>query len=223
MTTQTKPVHEPTTFEKAEDIYNKYNKFIIAGLVVIVLIVGFFVYRSWNADQQEKKAQPLMAAPQSFFGIDSFRLALQGTGQNMGFLGIIDKYPLSNSANLAHYYAGVSYLQLGDYQNAIDHLEDFDTDSDIIGSRAYEALGHAYAELNKTDEAAKYYKKAANNIEDKMFTPYYLKEAGDYLMSIGKYNEAEEIYIRIQKEYPTSREGENISKVLEYVKYKKES
>lgn len=219
MATETQ-VQETSTFEKAEDLYKKYNKFIIGGLILIVLVVAFFVYRGYRLDQKEEAAKPLMGVPQSYFAVDSFRLALFGDGQNVGFVTIADKYSGSQSANLANYYAGISFLQIGDFQKAIDHLEDFDSDSDIIGARAYFAMGHAYAELNNMDKAGSMYEKAANTVDDELFTPYYLKEAGDFYLSQNNFAEALNMYQRIKDEFPNSREGEQIDQAIAYAETK---
>ena len=52
---------------------------------------------------------------QQAFAIDSLDQALYGTDVSYGFLDIIDEYGITESANLAHYYAGISYLRLGQY------------------------------------------------------------------------------------------------------------
>ncbi|MFX5999199.1 hypothetical protein ABTF05_22725, partial [Acinetobacter baumannii] len=66
---------------------------------------------------------------QQYFAIDSLNLVLNGDGQNKGALYVIKNYGGTKAANLAHYYAGVSYLKLGDFNNAVKYLKDFSTDA----------------------------------------------------------------------------------------------
>ena len=47
-------------------------------------------------------------------------LALNGGEGKYGMLDIINEYGGSPAANLANYYAGMSYLNLKDYQNAVN-------------------------------------------------------------------------------------------------------
>ena len=161
-----------------------------------------------------------MSYPQEYFRIDSFALALNGDGANPGFLDIIDEYPASTSANLAHFYAGVAYMKLGDMQSAIDYLEDFDPESDLLEARKYEMLGHAYSQLGESSKAAKYYEKAAFAVDHDFFTPYYLQLAGDYYLDLGEYKKAEKMYREIEKKYPLSAQGREIEKYLKLVETK---
>ena len=45
--------------------------------------------------------------------------------QYLGFIDIADDYSSTKAGKLANYYAGLSYLYLGEFENAIDYLEDF--------------------------------------------------------------------------------------------------
>lgn len=213
--------HEAGPLQQAEEFYQKHNKVIIAVGSIVLLLIIFFVYKNYRAGQQEKQAAPLMSAPQNYFAADSFRLALYGDGINDGFLAIADDYGKSKSGNLAKYYSGVCFLQLGDFQSTIDYLKKYKTSSDIIGARANELLGHAYAELSETSKAAKHYTKAANMIDDKYLTPYYMQLAGDYYVSLNDYDKALSLFEQLKSEYPLSSEGQNIDRYIEFVKNKK--
>ena len=56
--------------------------------------------------ENEAKAQMWMA--EQYFERDSFNLALNGDGNYLGFLDIIEEYGITKSANLANYYYGRS-------------------------------------------------------------------------------------------------------------------
>jgi tetratricopeptide (TPR) repeat protein len=210
--------HESNILEQAEAFYEKNKNIVLGGAALIVIIIAFFIYRGNQKTSQENEALPLMALPEQYFAIDSFNLALYGDGLNPGFLQIIDDYGRSSSAELAKYYAGVSFMNLNDYQNAINYLESFSTGSDYVQARAYEVLGHAYAQMNDMDNAIRNYKKAANQMDDKFFTPYYLQELGDALMSQQQYEEALSYYNKIKEDYPESKEGSSIDGFIQFAK-----
>ena len=210
----------PQGYEKAQEFYEKNKNVILGAGVVVLLVIAFFVYRVVQKGQQEKDAAPMMAMPQNYFAQDSFRLALYGDGLNAGFLEIIDEYGRSASANLARFYAGVSFLQLGDPAQAIDFLEDHSASSDMLKARKLEVLGHAYAETNDMDKAAKLYTRAADAIDNSFFTPYYLMNAADAQVHLGNYEEALKLYERIKKEYPNSNEAQSIEKYISYARIK---
>ena len=52
-------------------------------------------------------------------------LALNGSGGKFGMLDITKEYKGTPAANLANYYAGLAYLNLKDYKNAVTYLDDF--------------------------------------------------------------------------------------------------
>ena len=61
-----------------------------------------------------------MYAIRSYYEKDSFNLAINGDGTNPGFLDIIEDYSATPAGNLANYYVGVSYLHLGQYEDALE-------------------------------------------------------------------------------------------------------
>jgi len=53
-------------------------------------------------------------------------------------------------------------LKKGEYEKAIDYLEDFSSNDQIIGPMATMAIGDAYMELKQTDKAIDYYLEGAD-------------------------------------------------------------
>lgn len=115
---------------------------------------------------------------EQYFAKDSFNLALNGDGNYLGFLDIIEEYSITKSANLANYYTGISYLHLGQYENAIEYLKQFESNDKMIAPIAYGAIGDAYVELENTDEALVFYKKAVTSSENDFTAPIYLMKIG---------------------------------------------
>ena len=90
---------------------------------------------------------------EEYFRMDSVQLALNGDGTNPGFVKIISNYGGTKPGKLAKFYAGASYLKMGDFPNAIKYLKDFSTSDKLVGIRAAGLLGDAYAETGKKKEA----------------------------------------------------------------------
>ena len=112
---------------KSEKFIEKNQKIltiIIGSAVVIVL--GIFAFQKLYIAPREKAAQGSIFAAQKYFEQDSLKKALDGDGQNLGFLDIIDEYSMSKSANLAKYYSGIIYLKQGKFEDAITYLKKFD-------------------------------------------------------------------------------------------------
>lgn len=196
---------------------NKRSLSIIAG-AIILLVGGYIAYLNLIVAPEEKEAQSQMFVAENYFSKDSMNLAIKGDGNYPGFEDIIDKYGVTQSANLSHYYLGMAYLHKEEYEKAIEALEDYDADDHLTGSLALGAIGDAYMELNKTDDAISYYLKAAEKEENKFTTPVFLMKAGVAYESDQKYEDAIKQFERIKKEYPEALESRDIGKYITHAK-----
>ena len=134
--------------------------YIIVGIVVVV--GGYIGFKKLYVAPRELSAQSEMFMAEKYFEKDSFRLALDGDGNYPGFLDIIDDYGSTKSANLSKYYAGISFIKLGDFESAIEYLSDYKLNDNVVGSLSLGLTGDAYLELGENEQAVKYYLRAAN-------------------------------------------------------------
>lgn len=202
------------TLENVEAFYEKNKKPITIAVVAVVAIVAIVLgYKYYNSSRDTKAAAKAFYA-QQYFMSDSSQLALKGDGQHYGFLKVIKEFGGTKTANLARYYAGVSYMKLGDPKNAVKQLEDFDGKGTLVGSAAHGLLGNAYMELNKTDKAIDEYQKATENEKDIVQTPMYLFNLAAAYELAKKPEEAKKAYIRIRDEYPTSMQARDIDRYI---------
>ncbi len=183
-------------------------------LAIVAIIGGYLAYQKFYVQGLEKKAQAEMFAAERYFELDSFNLALNGDGINQGVLYIIDEYGVTKSANLSHYYAGISYLHLGNFEKAIEYLKGFDSKDVILSALATGAIGDAYVELGDLDEALSFYLKATKINANEFTTPLFLKKAALIHEEKGDFKGALELYTKIKKEYHTSREANDIDKYI---------
>ncbi|MDR2126062.1 MAG: tetratricopeptide repeat protein [Prevotellaceae bacterium] len=194
----------------------KIIRIITLAVVAVVAILGY-VYLI--AKPRETAAQEQISAAQRYFEIDSLNLALNGDGINLGFNEIIEEYGSTKAGKLAHFYAGVCNLHMGNFEEAISLLKDFDGQDEILQARAYCGIGDAYVELAQFDDAVAYFMKAANYRENN-FSAAYLMKAGLVYEQLGKYAEAMETYKKIKTHYSKTTEAQEIDKYIERTKIK---
>lgn len=207
---------------KTEQYIEKNQKKLTIVALVIVLIVGAVILYKWfYLAPMEKEAQTLIFPAENYFERDSFNLVLNGDGNNPGVLEIIDNFGSTRTANLAHYYAGISYRQLGQYEEAIKHLKKFSTSERMVGSIALGAIGDCYVELEKYEEAAKYYVKAAKKGDNDFSTPMYLMKAAMVYEEMNNFNEALAMYNEVKSRFPKSTEARDIEKHITNAELKK--
>ena len=204
------------TNDRFQNFWTKNSKFIVYGFAAVILLVGgYIVYQNYVKGPEEQKASEAMWRAEEFYRTDSVRLALNGSGANQGFLRIISKYGGTKAGNLARFYAGSCYMKLGDFNNAIKHLKEFSTDDELLKVRTAGLLGDAYAETGKKNEAVENYKKAGTIFaDDNINSPEYLFRAGLMYETMGKNQEAIEMYNAIKQKYPTTQRGMEIDKYL---------
>jgi len=199
-----------------ESFLDKYqDKLLMVVGAVMILIAGYFTYKYLMLAPKEKDAVAEMAQAELQFQKDSFTLALDNPGEGyMGFLDIIDEYSGTKAANMSKYYAGISYLNLGMFEPAIEYLKDHDENELLTAITKYGALGDAYSELNDMESAKTYYQKAVDQKANELLTPYYLKKLGMLYRAESKYSEANKYFKRIKEEFPKSTEALDIDKFI---------
>jgi tetratricopeptide (TPR) repeat protein len=200
---------------KAEQFLESYQKQIVWAVGIILgIVVLYIAFQRYYLDKKTVEAAEQMFPAEQLFENEEWSRALEGDGNNPGFIEIIDDYVFTPSARLAKYYAGICYLRLGDYEEAINYLSKFSSKDVILSNMALGSIGDAYAELGNTDKAIAFYKKAANNRKNDFTSPLYLLRAGLLLEQQKEFKAAGELYEIIKKEYPNTTEGRNISKYI---------
>lgn len=200
---------------KSEQFIEDNQKIItyIVGAIVIV-VAGYLSLNKFIIQPRENEAQSQMFMAENYFEKDSFNLALNGDGNYLGFLDIIDDYSMTKTGKLARYYAGISYLRLGEYNEAIDYLGRFKTKNIVLGPVKEGSMGDAYLQLGEKDKALNHYLKAVKMSENEFTAPIYLMKAGNLLEQDGQHDKALQNYKTIKEKYPDTTEGRNVEKYI---------
>jgi tetratricopeptide (TPR) repeat protein len=199
--------------EGAETWMERHPK-LVGGIAIAIalVVVGYFGFTYYKSNL-EAEAQKEMFQAIYYFEADSLNLALNGDGNNLGFIDIIDEYGITDAANLAHFYAGVSFLKQGNFEAARLYLSDFSSNDLLIQARAYSLIGDAYMEEQNYKEAAAYYEKAANYKPNKYFTPAYLMKAALAFEKSEQREKAIKAYDEVITKYWESAEYQNARKL----------
>jgi tetratricopeptide (TPR) repeat protein len=197
----------------AETWLERNPKTSIGIAVAILLIVGGFFGFQYYKGTLEQEARVAMFQAEYYFEQDSLTQALEGDGNNLGFKAIIEEYGITDAANLASYYAGVSYLKLGEFKLGRLYLEDFNSSDLLVQARAYCLIGDTYMEEEKYADAATYYGKAADYKSNKYFSPGYLMKQALAYEKLNDVEKAKEVYDKILADYVGTTEYQNARKL----------
>ena len=202
---------------------NQKYIFIIIGAAALV-VLGYLGYKEFIQEPKEAEAANEMHQAQQYFAAaltapatesDSlFTLALNGGEGKFGFLDIIEEYGNTDAANLAHYHAGMALLNINKYQDAIDHLDNFDSDDLVLSALAKGAIGDAFNQLDQPNEALNYYSEAAKMRTNSFTTPRFLLKAAITALNLGEAGKAEDFLTRIKDEFPESPQADQVDVYL---------
>ena len=199
----------------AELFFEKNAKLIsiIFGAAVVLALLLLATHRFYTIPREAKAKEQIFTAEQ-YFEKDSFNLALNGDGNYPGVLDIIDNYGSTPAGNLAKYYAGISYLHIGKYQEAIEYLEKFKSDDLLLKPVATGAIGDAYAEMGNKEKALKYYSEASEIKSNNFTSPIYLLKAARMYEMMGNKEKALLTYKSIKEKYGDSNEARLADKYI---------
>lgn len=201
--------------DKLSVLYENKKKPINMALgAVVLLVAGYFGYKNLIQKPNAEKAALAIVRAEQMYAIDSVNVALNGDGQNVGFLKIIKKYDGTPSANVAHFYAGSCYLKMGDFKSAVKHLNEFDSKGTIFAHAKSGLLGDAHMEQGDYKKAIEYFNAAVSDADDDVFTPRYLNRLALAYQKNNQEGEAKKAYIRIRDEYPRSMESRDVDRYL---------
>lgn len=199
-------------------IENNQNLLMYVIIGIIVLVLGYFGYQKFIVAPKDASAKEEIFMAQKYFDLDSLNRALYGDGNALGFIDIADDYGSTTTGNLAKYYAGICFLKMGNFDEAISYLESYDPVDEIVGPMAIGALGDAYMEKGEIAKAAGNYMKAANENVNDFTTPLFLYKAGMAYELLQEYDEALEAYDRIYRDFYRSPEARTIERNIAKLK-----
>ena len=204
------------TASNSEKFVEENKNIIIGAVLAIVLVIGgYMAYNDYYLAPLQKEATNELFNAKQYFEKGSYDTALKGDGQYLGLLDIADDYSMTKSGNVANYYAGLSYLKLGKYDEAIKYLEKFSSSDKMVSSVAKGAIGDAFVGLSQLDDALDFYVKAANANENDFTTPLYLMKAGNTAMELKEFGNAQDYFERIKTDFSKSAEAQSIDKFIE--------
>lgn len=191
------------------------NKKVVFGVggVIALIIVAFFGYRYYMNNLNDE-AQKEMFQAVYWYEDAAYDLALNGDGNNLGFIAIVEDFGATKSGNLSNFYLGNIYLQQGQFETAIDHLQNFSSSDLLVQARAYSLIGDAYMELGNFSKAATEYGKAANYKSNKEFSPIYLMKQAIAYEKANDLEAAKGSYRKVVKDFSDSKQKTDAEKYL---------
>ena len=200
--------------DRVQDKYEENKNYVFIALAAVALIIGGTWWYQSNKAAQTEEANNLIWKQDQNFDTDNFQTAIDGSTNDVGYAYIADEYSGTPAGDIAAYNMGVGYLNLGQYDQAINALESVNFEDIILGAIAKGATGDAYFELGKVDKAISNYKAAISHSDNELTVPVYLKKLAVAQEEAGDMKDAIASYQRIKDEFSGTPEAKDIEKFI---------
>lgn len=190
------------------------NTIIYSVVGVVVVVLAVLGINKYLIEPKGEEAAKQIFTAQSYFERGMFKEAIDGDGNALGFLDIIDNYGSTKSGKLARYYVGISYLHLGEYEEAIKYLDKFKTDDLLLAPLAESAKGDAYVELGDYSKAISAYKAGISKNTNEFTSPLLQLKLGLAYEANGDKENALASFKVIKDKYPSSNEYPSAEKYM---------
>jgi TolA-binding protein len=219
--------------EKTADWTVHHRSTIIIAAVVAVLLVGGVIGGWYYLNGQDEKASlDLSIAVRTF----DTQLRPAGTPEQPDFptftsvkeraeaaqkkfQAIVDNYPHTRTADMAHYFLGVTAQQLSDNAAAERNFKEVaSVGNREVASVAKDALAALYGQTNRTKEAAAVYQELINKPTDSVSKVTAQLQLAELYQNSNQPLDAKRLYEQIKKDNSTNQAGQLATQKLAELK-----
>jgi len=219
--------------EKTADWTVEHRTTLIISLVVAVILIGGVAGGWYYLNVQDGKAsldlnqalrtlgtqlRPAGSPEQPDF--PTFTSAKErAEAAQKKFQAIVDNYPHTRTADMAHYFLGVTAVELSDTAAAERNFKQVASAGNReVASLAKDALASLYGQTNRSKEAIALYQELINKPTTSVSKVTAQLQLAELYQAANQPLDAKRIYEQIKKENPTSEAGELATQKLAQLK-----
>jgi TolA-binding protein len=219
--------------EKTADWTVHHRSTIIIGAVVAVLLVGGVIGGWYYLNSQDEKASldlsvavrtldeqlraPGTPEQPDFPTFTSVKERAQAAQKQ--FQAIVDHYPHTLTADMAHYFLGVTAQQLADNATAERNFKEVaSVGNREIASVAKDALAALYGQTSRAKEATAIYQELINKPTDSVSKTTAQLQLAELYQNSNQPLDAKRLYEQIKKDNPTNEAGQIATQKLTELK-----
>lgn len=198
----------------SEKVQSNKNSILWAILGIVVVVLGaYFLVENRKASVEEANNAIAPADLALMQGEDSVALAqYEVIAADYGY----------DAGNRAKLHAAILLYEKGDYAKALEYLNAYDANDNVVGPASYSLMGDCYVNMDNLDEALNCYDKAISMSDSNpAYTPFFMIKKANIYREQKNYAEEVAVYEEIKSEYPEYGKTYNvdIEKYLSRAKY----
>lgn len=219
--------------EKTADWTVEHRSTLIVAAAVVVVVIAAVIGGWYYLSAQDEKASldlsqavrtmetPLRApgSPEQpdFPTFTSAKERAQAAQKK--FQSIVDQYPHTRTADMAHYFVGVTSLTIGDNAAAERNFKDVASNGNRqVAALAKEALAGLYANSNRTKDAVALYQELINKPTDTVSKVTAQLQLAETYQNSNQPLDAKRLYEQIKKDNPSTEAGQIATQKLTQLK-----
>lgn len=219
--------------ERTADWTVEHRSTLIIAAVVVVVVIAAVIGGWYYLSAQDEKASldlsqavrtmdtPLRApgSPEQpdFPTFTSAKERAQAAQKK--FQSIVDQYPHTRTADMAHYFVGVTSVTIGDNAAAERNFKDVASNGNRqVAALAKEALAGLYANSNRTKDAVGLYQELINKPTDTVSKVTAQLQLAETYQNSNQPLDAKRLYEQIKKDNPSTEAGQIATQKLTELK-----
>ena len=219
--------------EKTADWTVEHRTTLIIATVVAIVLIGGVIGGWYYLNTQDQKASLDLAV-----AVRTMETQLRAPGTpeqpdfptftsakeraeaaRKQFQAIVDQYPHTRTADMAHYFVGVTSQTLGDNAAAEKNFKQvISSGNREVASVAKEALAALYGQTNRAKDAAALYQELINKPTVSVSKVTAQLQLADLYQNSNQPLDAKRIYEQIKRENPGNEAGEIATQKLAQLK-----
>ncbi len=219
--------------EKTADWTVEHRSTLIVGAVVAIVVLVAVIGGWYYLNEQDEKAsfelsqavrtmdtqlRPAGTPAQPDF--PTFTSAKErAEAAKKQFQAIVDKYPHTRTADMAHYFLGVTAVNLADTAGAERSFKEvISAGNRQVSSLAKDALASLYANTNRTKESVALYQELINKPTDSVSKVAAQLQLAEVYQNSNQPLDAKKLYEQIKKDNPGTEAGQLATQKLTAMK-----
>jgi len=205
-----------TSYAKARAFYDAHKRTISMSITAVAVVTIALVVYVKNRQENSESALARLGAIATYYDNGQYQLAVSGIPERNlpGLAAIVEEFGGSPGGEIARFYLADAYYQLGQYDQALSHFENFSAPNPTLEASRLSGIAACHEALGHYGDAAEHFERASAVDSDGALAAENLNHAARNYALAGDREKAIQLYQRVKKDYPASSFGRDAERFI---------